>query len=95
LLAGTHATSTLVTDNDVTYSFASSSDAAAGNRYEESVYALPGSEPCLAIRTFIHYGVFENYASGTVRVFDRESLNKTFALIRNSVTFVPHMVAVQ
>ncbi len=93
LAKGTHASSTMITENDITYSFASSTDAAAGNRYEESVYALPGSQPCLAVRSFVHYGVLENYASGTVRAFDRASLEKTFALIRNSITFVPHIVS--
>ena len=95
LPADARATSTMVTENDVTYSFASSSGAAAGNRYEESVYALPGSQPCLAVRSFVHYGVFENYASGTVRAFDPQSLEKMFASIRNSVTFVPHRAPVQ
>jgi membrane-bound inhibitor of C-type lysozyme len=93
LLSGTHATA--ITENDVTYSFASSSDAGAGNRYEESVYAFPGSQPCLAVRTFVHYMAIENYATGTVRAFDRESLDKTFALIRDSLTFVPRYAEVQ
>jgi membrane-bound inhibitor of C-type lysozyme len=92
LLAGTHATATVMTEHDVTYSVASSSGAAAGNRYEEVVYALPGSQPCIAVRTFIHYGVFENYASGTVKVFDHVALEKGFAAIRDSLTFVPHIV---
>ena len=93
LPADARATSTMVTENEVTYSFASSTGAAAGNRYEESVYALPGSQPCLAIRSLVHYGVFENYASGTVRAFDRSSLETTFASIRNSVTIVPQSMS--
>lgn len=91
LLKGTHATATTLTLGDMTYSFASSTEAAAGNRYEEAVYALTSSMPCLAIRTFIHYGVFENYATGTVTAFHRSALEKTFAAIRASLTYLPHI----
>ncbi|HEY6018521.1 MAG TPA: hypothetical protein VIY48_01040, partial [Candidatus Paceibacterota bacterium] len=55
---------TTVVDNGVTYSVASSTDAAAGNRYEETVYAIKGSSPCTAVRYLVHYGVFENYPAG-------------------------------
>ena len=91
LRPGTHGSSTDIAENDVAFSFASSSDAAAGNRYEESVYAIPTSHPCLAIRTFIHYTALGNAASGTVKAFDRATLEKTFAAIRSSVTFVPRL----
>jgi hypothetical protein len=94
LLPKTHGSSTELTEGDMTYSFASSSDAGAGNRYEEMVYAIPGSSPCMAVRTFVHYTAIENYASGTVTAFDRVTLEKTFAAIRNSITFVPHMAPV-
>jgi len=67
------ATST-VTDNGQLYSFATTSDAGAGNRYEEMVYAIPGSNPCLAVRYFIHYTVLENYEEGTVTEFNRDDL---------------------
>lgn len=78
------ATSTIV-DNDVTYSLAFATDAAAGNRYEEVVYALPGTNPCLAVRYFIHYGVFENYATGTVKEFDKKALTNQFDEIRRTL----------
>ena len=71
------ATST-VTDNDVTYSVASSTGAGAGNRYEETVYALPGTNPCTAVRYFIHYGVIDNYPAGMVTEFDQQALTATF-----------------
>ncbi|MCK9352180.1 MAG: MliC family protein [Candidatus Paceibacterota bacterium] len=72
--------------NGAEFSVASSTGAAAGNRYEETVYAIPGSDPCMAIRYFIHYGVFENYAPGMVKEFDKTSLLKKFHEIRS--TFV-------
>ena len=76
----------VVTDGGLTYSVASSSDAALGNRYDENVYALSGTNPCIGIRYFIHYGVFENYPEGTIRQFDRKTLVKEFDDIRRTLT---------
>lgn len=73
------------TDAGVIYSVATSSDAGAGNRYEEIVYALPGTNPCMAVRYFIHYTVLENYATGTVTAFNREALVTSFDHIRQSL----------
>ncbi|MGD0328294.1 MAG: MliC family protein [Minisyncoccia bacterium] len=78
------ATSTL-TDGDVTYLVASSTGAAAGNRYEETVYALPGTNPCIAMRYFIHYGVIENYPAGMVQEFNQPELLATFDAIRRTL----------
>lgn len=75
-----------VTDSGHTYSLATSSEGAAGNRYEELVYALPDTSPCLAVRYFIHSTVLENYPEGTVREFDRQALIDQFDLIRRSLT---------
>jgi membrane-bound inhibitor of C-type lysozyme len=75
-----------VTDNGTTYSVASSTGAGAGNRYEEWVYAIPGTNPCIAVRYFIHYGVFENYPPGTVQRFDEASLLAQFDKIRRTLT---------
>ncbi len=75
-----------VTDNGVKYSFASSTDAGAGNRYEEMVYAIPGTNPCVAVRYFIHYGVIDNYPKGTVKEFDKQALIGQFDVIRRSLT---------
>jgi len=72
-------------DGIATYSFASSTDAGAGNRYEESVFALPGTNPCVAVRYFIHYGAIENYPVGLVREFDKQSLLNTFDQIRRTL----------
>ena len=64
---------------------ASSTGAAAGNRYEEVVYALPDTKPCVAVRYFIHYGVIENYPEGSVRAFDRAALLQQFDAIRSTL----------
>lgn len=68
---------------------ATSSDAAAGNRYDETVYAMLGTSPCIAVRYFIHSTVFENYPPGTVRAFDRAALLARFDAIRLSLVLVP------
>jgi hypothetical protein len=67
------------------YSFASSSEAAAGNRYEEYVYALPGLDACLAVRYFIHYGAMDNYGIDEIKEFNRTKLFADFDSIRNSL----------
>lgn len=73
------------TENGVDYSVASSTGAGAGNRYEETVYALAGSNPCTAVRYFVHYGVIENYEPGTVSEFDQKALLGEFDLIRSTL----------
>lgn len=75
----------IVNDRDIVYSVASTSGAAAGNRYEETVYAIASSSPCTAVRYFVHYGVFENYATGSVRQFDKDTLLDTFDAVRRTV----------
>lgn len=75
----------MITDNNVEYSFASATDAGAGNRYEEQVWAFPGTNPCLAVRYFIHYGVIENYPKGSVSEFNRDALISQFDKIRHSL----------
>lgn len=74
-----------MTDGTITYSVASSTEAAAGNRYEETVYALPGTNPCIAVRYFIHYGVIQNYPPGAVREFDKAALLTQFDAIRHTL----------
>ncbi len=75
-----------VTDNGIEYSFASSTSAAAGNLYEEQVYALATSSPCTAVRYFIHSSNVGNYPAGAVREFDRAALLAEFDIIRRSVS---------
>jgi membrane-bound inhibitor of C-type lysozyme len=74
-----------INDNGTTYSFASSTGAGAGNRYEETIYALPGTNPCIAVRYFIHYGVIDNYPAGAVQQFDEQSLMNQFDAIRRTL----------
>ena len=74
-----------LTEGATTYSVVVGTDAAAGNRYEETIYALTGSQPCLAVRYFLHYGSIENYPSGTVTEFDKAALLKEFDAIRRSL----------
>lgn len=76
--------SAVVTEG-VTYSVASSTEAAAGNRYEEVVYAIASSTPCTAFRYFIHSTNIDNYPAGTVREFDRAALIRQFDDIRRSL----------
>ena len=77
---------TVNTDSNVTYSIASGADAGAGNRYDETVYAIPGSSSCTAVRYFIHYGAIENYPTGQVTEFDKAALLRQFDTMRRSLT---------
>ena len=74
-----------VQDGGVTYSVASSTEGAAGNRYEEWIFALDNSEPCTAVRHFIHSTPIANASEGTVREFDHEALLGEFDSIRRSL----------
>ncbi len=74
-----------VTETGTEYSVAFSTGAAAGNRYEETAYALPGTNPCIGIRYFIHYGVLENYPPGMVQAFDRNKLLQQFDIMRRTL----------
>ncbi|MDB5244248.1 MAG: Protein of unknown function periplasmic [Parcubacteria group bacterium] len=72
-------------DGNFTYSVATSSGAGAGNRYDELVFAIPGTNPCIAVRYWVHYSVFENYPAGTVKRFDEVALLNEFDTIRRSL----------
>ncbi len=69
-----------------TYSVATSTDAGAGNRYKERVFAIKGSNPCTAVRYFVHFGAIENYPTGAVQQFDENALLADFDKIRDSLT---------
>lgn len=75
-----------LTEDGISYSIASSTDAGAGNRYENIVYALTDTYPCTAVRYFIHYSALENYPEGTVSAFDRDALLSQFNTIRRALT---------
>ncbi len=74
-----------ITENNSDYSFATSTGAGAGNRYEETVYAMPFKSDCVAVRYFIHYSVFENYPTGTIKEFDKQKLINEFGAIRKTL----------
>ena len=76
---------TTVVDHGVTYSMTTASDAGAGNRYEETVYAISGTSPCTAVRYFIHYAAIENYTPGAVTEFNKQALVNEFDQIRRTV----------
>ncbi|MFM2374822.1 MAG: hypothetical protein RLZZ234_817 [Candidatus Parcubacteria bacterium] len=73
------------TENGIAYSVATFSGAGAGNRYLETVYAIPGTNPCVAMRYMVHYTALENYATGTVRAFDQAALTTEFDQIRRTL----------
>src|SRR3989338_6432417 len=74
-----------MTVGSTTYSVATTSGVGAGNFYEEMVYAISGSQPCTALRYFIHSGNISNYEPGVVREFDRAALLTAFDKIRQSL----------
>jgi hypothetical protein len=74
-----------LTIGSTTWSVASTSDAGAGNFYEEEVYALKDSKPCTAVRYLIHSTNIDNYPAGTVTAFNRDSLVRDFDSIRDSL----------
>ena len=78
-----------VVENGVTYSVATTSGAAAGNLYEEMVYALADSSPCTAMRYFIHSTNIGNYEPGAVQEFDKNALLTIFDEIRRSIVLTP------
>lgn len=78
-----------LSENGVEYSVATSSGAAAGNLYQESVYALATSSPCTAVRYFIHSSNIGNYEPGAVREFDARILIDSFNAIRRSLVMKP------
>lgn len=80
--------STNITDNNIEYSIASTIGAAAGNIYEEKIWAFPGTNPCIAVRYFIHSGNIGNYPPGMVQEFNHETLIKQFDQIRKTLTLL-------
>lgn len=86
LFLGEGAEVSQVTDNDTEYSVGEFSGAGAGNFYEEKVWALPGTNPCVGVRYFIHSTNIHNYDPGTVAEFDRAALLSQFDAIRRTLT---------
>lgn len=82
-LDGSHS-ATAQTINGVNYSVANAQNAGAGNRYEETVYAIQGNT-CIGIRYVVHYRAIQNYPQGSVQEFNKEAIIKNFDIIRDSV----------
>jgi len=75
----------LKTDGDREYSFASLNEGAAGNFYEEQVWAFSGMNYCVGVRYLIHSTNIENYPEGSVSQFDKNALLEQFDKIRRSL----------
>ncbi len=73
-----------VTEDGVAYLMNTTSDAGAGNLYEEIIYVLPD---CYALHYVIHSTQIANYPEGSIRAFDRGDLVALFDQIRR--TFRP------
>lgn len=75
------------------WSVATAGDAGASNFYDETVYALKDSHPCLGIRYFIHSTNVDNYPAGTIRQFDKAGLVRWLDRIRSTFALTPHQRA--
>ncbi|HCM43532.1 MAG: hypothetical protein UY39_C0049G0002 [Candidatus Kaiserbacteria bacterium GW2011_GWC2_49_12] len=74
-----------VAEGGTVYSVATTSSAAAGNMYEEQVWAIKDSSPCTAVRYFIHSTDIGNYELGAIREFDRPALLRAFDTLRRAL----------
>jgi hypothetical protein len=72
------------TDSGVTYSVGTGGDGAAGSSYENIVFAVVGSSPCVAVRYMIHSMNLGAYGT-PVRAYDRRTLLAWFDAIRRTL----------
>ncbi len=75
----------IIEEDGTSWSVATMQDAGAGNFYDETVYAIPGTSPCIAVRYSIHSTNIANYDPGTVKEFDRTALTDFFEEMRLSL----------
>ncbi len=73
-----------ITDNRTTYTFAKSA-AGKRNHYEEYLYVLNGTSPCIAVRYFIQSTNIADYIPGTAEEFNHDGLLTQFDTIRRSL----------
>jgi hypothetical protein len=88
-LYGAQASAYPLTEGVVQYEVASTTDAAVGNRYEETVYVRTDTSMCIAVRYMVHYAAIENFPAGTVQPFDRMALLSEFDGIRRTLRVSP------
>jgi len=69
----------------VPFSVATSSETEGGDTYEEMVFAVTGSSPCIAMRYFLHTTSATGTAT-TTPAFDRAAVLAAFDSIRNSLS---------
>jgi hypothetical protein len=85
LFLGGTVTAQAISNNGKDYSYASQTQGAAGNIYEEDVWAIPGSNPCIAVRYLIHSTNISNYPAGKVTEFNKTELINVFDSIRKTL----------
>lgn len=71
-----------ISENGRIYSFVKTTGAAAGNQYEEDIYAFTTNNNCFAFRYFLHTTSVTNYPDGTVKEYNRDAFITTFDKIR-------------
>lgn len=76
----------LLSEGKWRYSVGTMLGAGAGNRYQETVYAILDAHTCMAVRYYLHSTVVENYPEGVVRSFDEKRIVSEFDAIRRSLT---------
>ncbi len=74
----------VVEPNGREWDVAKGGGAAAGNLYDETVYATAANGRCYGLRLFLHSGNIGNYEPGAVTEFDRAALEAVFAQFRAS-----------
>jgi len=69
----------------VPFSVATSSETVGADTFEEAVFAISSSSPCIAMRFFLH-SVNSTSTASSARAFDRTAVLAAFDKIRQSLT---------
>jgi len=84
----TPGSATAVDINGQTFTKITTSDAAAGNRYDTTGYYTIRDGDCYAVEYTIHYGNIQNYdASSGIKEFDETALTNTLEKVVKSFVF--------
>jgi hypothetical protein len=73
-------------EDDVLYSSGILKTGNKNNEYEEQVYAISGSSPCVAIRYLIRTEPITSYNAASVALYNRKDLLLVFDTMRRSLT---------